>query len=292
MALVRPRLNDYHHLPFTQAEVDFAIPFLDEDIPFYLDPFLLWKSPSQQDRSLHTAVVACFNSIGRDAAGARRDQAIESLIKLSECTETGLGSARNKQGKRIGEKIAGNIVELFSTVPDIKAGGVGHLEEIQLLVEQISRDRVSDIVSNLIKSFLVDFTLDQCKRLGVPVSPVTLDVFDHDTRTFVQEQVALPVNPKNLSPLLLVPKRWLRYVPWINYEDYFDRAFVKDDAKPGSRIEVLNFNRHNYGMVREYIKAKERTQADCVVDPLFKPIAILSAKRQFAELRKLPAGRT
>ena len=33
MALVRPRLNDHYNLAFAQEEVDFAIPFLDEDIP-------------------------------------------------------------------------------------------------------------------------------------------------------------------------------------------------------------------------------------------------------------------
>lgn len=33
MTLVRPRLNDHHGLAFTKEEVDFAIPFLDEDLP-------------------------------------------------------------------------------------------------------------------------------------------------------------------------------------------------------------------------------------------------------------------
>jgi len=56
-SLVRPRLNDFHNLTFTQGEVDFAIPFLDENVPLYVDPFLLWKSPSLQDNSLHS-----FNS--------------------------------------------------------------------------------------------------------------------------------------------------------------------------------------------------------------------------------------
>ncbi len=41
MAIIRPRLNDFHSLPFKQEDVDFAIPFLDEDIPLYIDPFLL-----------------------------------------------------------------------------------------------------------------------------------------------------------------------------------------------------------------------------------------------------------
>jgi hypothetical protein len=61
MAPVRPRLNDYHGLAFTQEEADFAIPFLDDDIPLYVDPFLLWKSPSMQDQALHTALVSSFN---------------------------------------------------------------------------------------------------------------------------------------------------------------------------------------------------------------------------------------
>ena len=43
MALIRPRLTDYYGISLAQAELDFAIPFLNEDIPLYVDPFLLWK---------------------------------------------------------------------------------------------------------------------------------------------------------------------------------------------------------------------------------------------------------
>jgi len=37
--IVRPRLNDFHNLPFTQEGVDFAIPFLSEGtfVPSVLD---------------------------------------------------------------------------------------------------------------------------------------------------------------------------------------------------------------------------------------------------------------
>ena len=69
MLLIRPRLNDYYDLPITQEQVDFAIPFLDDDIPPYVDPFLLWKSPSLQDNSLHTALVR--RSITSDASPSK-----------------------------------------------------------------------------------------------------------------------------------------------------------------------------------------------------------------------------
>src|SRR5205807_10277156 len=64
MPIVRPRLTDYREVLLAQAHADFAIPFLDEDIPLYLDPFLLWRSPSQQDNVLHTALINSFNHLG------------------------------------------------------------------------------------------------------------------------------------------------------------------------------------------------------------------------------------
>jgi hypothetical protein len=51
--LIRPRLTDYHGVTLAQEDADFAIPFFSEDIPLYVDPFLMWRSPSQQDMALH-----------------------------------------------------------------------------------------------------------------------------------------------------------------------------------------------------------------------------------------------
>ena len=62
--IVRPRLNDYYGILLLQDKVDFAIPFLDEDIPLYVDPFLLWKSPSQMDNGLHDSIIQNFNHLG------------------------------------------------------------------------------------------------------------------------------------------------------------------------------------------------------------------------------------
>ena len=62
--IIRPRLSDYYSIPLLQSEVDFAIPFMDEDIPLYVDPFLLWNSPSQMDNANHICILEAFtNSI-------------------------------------------------------------------------------------------------------------------------------------------------------------------------------------------------------------------------------------
>lgn len=39
--LIRPRLTGYHGIALAQEHADFAIPFFDEGIPLYVDPFLM-----------------------------------------------------------------------------------------------------------------------------------------------------------------------------------------------------------------------------------------------------------
>lgn len=293
MALIRPRLTDHHGISAAQESLDFAIPFLDEDLPLYVDPFLLWKSPSQQDQALHTSVVASFNHFGSLAKRGRSTEAVDILVEISECREVGLGHARNKVGHRIGRSAAEDILSIFTSIPQIERGGLDHIEEVQLLVDGISRDRISDFTCNLVKSFLVDYTIDQCTTLGIPLAGVELpSLFDLRKKTLVSEKVMLPTDPLTGSPILLVPKRWLRFSPWINYEDYFANSFVKEGGAPEDlgRAEILNYNRQNYDLITTYVAAKERTREECHNDPLFKPIPALFAKRRLAELKKIPTG--
>ena len=156
--LIRPRITDYHGISAAQANIDFAIPFLDEDLPLYVDPFLLWKSPSQQDQALHTSVINSFNNLGRLAISGREDEAIQQLTIASECAEVGLGMSRKRVGTRISTERAKDILELFRVVPVYRQTGFAHFEEIQLFVKDISKDRVSDICCSFLKSFLIDYT--------------------------------------------------------------------------------------------------------------------------------------
>ena len=294
--LIRPRLTDHYNVHVPQSEIDFAIPFLDEDIPLYVDPFLMWKSPSLQDKGLHRALISAFNNLGQLAKTGNRDAAIVQLITASECNEVGFGNSANRSGKRIGRKLANDIVRLFEGVEYYRNNGIRHLEEIQLLVPGINKDRISDIACSLIKSFLIDYTHQECEELGIPMKEtIVRNVFNHEKFVFEDVPALVPVHPDHDSPLLFAPKRWLRHVPWINYEAYFKHHCPQDDvAHEGeelTRVKVLTYNRDNYGVVDSYILEKERTQKDCHSDPLFSQIPIMSARRKLTTLKKLQTGR-
>lgn len=294
--LIRPRLTDYHGITLAQEDVQFAIPFFDEDIPLYVDPFLMWRSPSQQDIALHGALLTAFNHIGQLALDGQEDEAVEALIAASECDEVGLGSSRTRHGKRIGRGKAEEILAIFRRIPRYATHGLSHIEELQFFVEGISKDRISDFACSFLKSFLIDFTIDQCNRLGIPTAPKTVpNVWDPRSRAFISVVTSLPVDPTDDRPLLLVPKRWLRFVPWISYEDYFEKHCPQDDIshEPESltRVEMLQYNRDNYGVVASYIEARERAFKDAANDPLFSQIPVRSARNKLTQIKKLPTGK-
>ena len=295
--LFRPRLTDFYGIQAPQSELDFAIPFLDEDIPLYVDPFLLWRSPSQQDQAVHTSLINAFNHLGYLLKQGNKHLAINTLIAASECDEVGLGSSIKRKGLRIGREKAEEILSLFTQIPHYEKRGFRHFEEMQFYVDGISKDRISDFSCSFLKSFLIDFTIGQCRFLGIPTQSTTVKVYDYRRNEFTNEpNVTVPVNSHNGQPLILVPKRWLRFTPWINYDDYFAHHCPQDELSHQpeeiTRVQVLNYNRQNYGVVEEYISAKERTFESCHNDPLFSQIPVTSAKRKFGLLKKLPTGKT
>ncbi|RUC69063.1 hypothetical protein [Pseudomonas aeruginosa] len=295
--MIRPRITDYHGIHKGQAELDFAIQFFNEDIPLYIDPFLLWKSPSQQDQSLHTTITNSFNYLNFLLKKGRESEAIDMLVNISECPEVGLGVSKSRRGVRLGRAQAAEVLSLFSRIENYSQFGFTHFEVIQLYINGISKDRVSDIACNYIKSFLVDYTISQCEQHGIPMEGVILDsVYSYKDQALLSNQKAyLPVNPETKEPIIFTPKRWLRFSPWINYEDYFKRHCPRDEVvnpgEPIERVQVLNYNRENYGVVESYVEYKVRQSADCVNDPLFSQIPVLSAKRKLDEILKLKSGK-
>jgi hypothetical protein len=298
MPLIRPRLTDYFGVYRAQVDLDFAIPFLDEDIPLYVDPFLLWKSPSQQDQALHTTVINSFNHLKTLLVASKEEQARQILVLASECPEVGLGQSKKRRGHRIGSALAAEILSLFRDIDNYRTQGFSHFEEIQLYVADISKDRISDICCSFLKSFLIDYTIQECQELGIPLKEVVIDsVYDSRVHKFLSgTKATLPTNPDTGEAILLVPKRWLRFGPWIGYDDYFSAYCPRDDVfnpdEPQERVKVLRYNREHYGVVRAFVEAKERTQADCHNDPLFTQIPVISAKRKLSDIRKLPTGKS
>jgi hypothetical protein len=293
------RLIDAFGLPFTQDDVPFAIPHLEEDIPLYLDPFLMWSSSDQRYRELHEQLVGFLAHFGELALGGQESAAERLLLTCQEPKELGLGYAEaSKSGSFIGPSTARLAVSLYQDTPQLHEERLDHVEELGLFLPRIAEDRISDLTACVLREFFVRFTEEQAKTHGIPTLKFKVpEVFDPEAKRWRTGLTAqLPYHPDNKSPLLFAPLDLLRHLPWINYPDYY-RSYYSRHVLPATRrkgqvpkSQVLAHNRSNYQHVKRYVTHKERSAALAQPDPLFEPLTISTLTRKATAISKLAPG--
>jgi hypothetical protein len=298
VGIVNPRLSDVFGLVIRQDEVDFVVPHMREDLPLYLDPFLLWKSDDPEYRRLHAALLSFIDEVRKHAVDGRATRASLLLSEVREPVELGLGYAAGaKRGSALGPATIDGIVRTFRQVPQLQAAGLDHLEVLALLVPGIAEDRISDLTASVINRWLAEFTERRCKDWGIPTTPHRLMGWETAALDWRPFEARLPYNPSDGSPVLLAPLNLLRRLPWINYGDYYRTAYAPLVLPPGragrtvAKQDVLAYNRAHFDTVRSYVADREAAAGACAPDPLFTPLRLTTIKKRVSEIKALPTGR-
>lgn len=287
---IKPRLIDYFDLDFTQSDVDFAIPYLTEDIPLFIDPFLLWTSKNALLNQLHDNLMDFFELIRLLVSEGDEGSARRLLFGFMEPNELGLGySSGKKRGSTIGEKLIGDIITMYREIPEIKSNGLNHIEEIQFVVPNISADRISDITYCILKEFFVRYTTVRADEYKIPTKDFMIpNVWDADRKIWNPGiKASLPYSPIDESPLILAPLGLLRHLQWINSKDYKTSFFYRHvlpreklrekKIKDIRSTQIIQFNRQKYARVQAYVHQRERAADQCDPDP-FNEETILEEK--------------
>jgi hypothetical protein len=303
------RLNEVLRLDFTQADVDFVIPDLAVDLRLAIDPFLLFKSRDPDYKSAHDLILTVFNEAIRRYATGDIDAAAQ-LINFPEVNEIGFGyTEAGIHGTGLGHYLNNLVLETLAASPALVERGVRHVEEMQLVSLGIGPDRVSDIAANILKQFLIRYTQAQADQWRIPIEhevPIP-NVFDLEDMSWADGQYDLPVNPLATPRrgVLLVPRRIVRMLPWINFDDYQRMEFglylrAKEirrvlNTPPRSPLpskpEIVAVTRREVHRIDHYVDAKERS-ADRAQPDILVPAAQLCEQTEgfIDRLRTLPAG--
>jgi hypothetical protein len=155
---------------------------------------------------------------------------------------------------------------------------------MQLLSAGIGPDRISDIAANILKRFLIDYTQRQCAiwdipmKSGVPVS----HIYNATDQTWNDSHEDLPVSAIDGSVILLVPRRLVRTLPWINYDDFIRTEFTaylaarrnqfarasmrpeefRNENKFKAKTAVVTVTKQDVGLVERYVRSREAQSAD------------------------------
>jgi hypothetical protein len=249
-------------------------PILDFDTRLFIDPFLIFAQPTPPFETAHADIVSFSNlafKLGAQTAGRTtglRYQKLLDVLSFPEARElclgyTELSTAGSGAGRGFSRVIAAGILE--SIAVGIK--NISHFEEIGLLHEGIAHDRISDITANILKPQLVKYTQEVASRHGVELQRVRLSNarFDRRSLRWSDAFVKLPLNPFSSRGVLLVPHIFLRQLPTINPEDFWDYLWTSEgdrlrrefgyEVKRGVRkADIVRLARRERFLVRRYLE--------------------------------------
>ena len=303
MNLLTTALN----LPFGQNEVDFVVPNLEQDRRLCIDPILLYKAQNMEFRSLHRKMLEIFNSaIELFEKGNKKDA--EYLIDFPEAYEIGLGYAvGTTKGSGLGSHLNRLVFETLTASPELVKRKLKHIEELQLVSLGIGADRVSDITANILKDHFLRYTRRQCELWGIPVTkavPIT-HIFNFELGHWEDRYEDLPTNPYTGTPLIFVPRRIVRVLPWINVDDYLTsefRLFLPSKKKPFqkkrkilsekialNKTEAVEITRKEVYRIDKYVTKKERTAAEAQPASVECDVPI-NIEQLITELKDLESG--
>ncbi len=171
------------------------------DLPLFVDPFLLFNSHNPEYQELHASILKYLVYL-RDKAGTDLDPAmIANLYQFKEVKQNWLGFTQlGNGGSGLGASFATALHASLNSIllnfgREVTADS--HLEKLCLIRGGVGRDNISDFTTNLIKSYLCEYTQafaneyirpDDCAEVAVSRAR-----FNYTTESWETIRYVLPI---------------------------------------------------------------------------------------------------
>jgi hypothetical protein len=247
---------------------------LINDLPLFIDPFLLFNSEEAEYQRLHEQMIDYLRFLRDKSVGGGIEKGLlKSWFTFSEVKQNWLGfSESGNSGSGLGPQFARelnrNLTAFFTDFGHERITEGSHLEKLTLIESGVGRDNVSDFTTNLIKNFLLDYTQAFAQRhirtelrRRIAVEKVR---FNYSTQVWESKRFDLPWDGEDY--VLLTPKNILtKDENWINrnglVRDYNDIVQSVEDSQLRAQI-------NNYLATRlpeDYSSKEEREARDDVI---------------------------
>jgi hypothetical protein len=245
---------------------------LINDLPLFVDPFLLFNSSDPVYQQLHESIITYLRFLkDKASAGHLNEGLLETWFTFREVKENWLGySLQGNEGTGLGmdfaRALSGNLATLFASFGSETVTRGSHLEKVCLIGTGVGRDNISDFATTLIKGYLLQYTevfarthLRPDQRRTIAVSKAG---FNYSTETWESKPYELPYIDGGyvlLTPTDLLTKDEV----WINKEDMFRdySAIVESIPNDQLRSQLNNYLTAKLAAIQERDEAEKRRKA-------------------------------
>lgn len=206
------KISEIFSLNKTQRELDFIDIDTEIDIPLFLDPYFLSTRYDAWSTSAYKTIQSYFQCVIKLLKDKKYEQAASLFHHLSEPNETCLGvSSGNPKGRGVGQNEASKIFEHIVSSKAIETGIVSNLEDIPIFVENIGKDKISDLTTNVLRMHLIKYTQEQCKLHNIPLTKQVPSGHFWDRERLLWDNISTDMLVIDGKKILLIPKGIVSY---------------------------------------------------------------------------------
>ncbi|MCM7487891.1 hypothetical protein [Enterobacter kobei] len=209
---------------------------LINDLPLFIDPFLLFNSQNDKYKTLHAEIINYVSFLkSMSDEGRLTPGLIKSWFLFPEVKQNWFGfSLVGNGGRGLGPEFAKALIENFSTTfknfgnETLTRGS--HLEKLCLIKDKVGKDSISDFTTNLIKKYLLEYTqefsIKNIDKSFLSKFMVEKVEFNYITQTWAAREFTLPAYYGEY--VLLTPRDILtKDEAWINQNEMIeDFSFI------------------------------------------------------------------
>lgn len=201
---------------------------LINDLPLFVDPFLLFGSKKDEYQTLHLDILKYLTFLKNKADdGIVNLSKIKSWYLFPEVEQNWFGySKAGNSGRGLGQKFgrafSSSISIVFEDIGKEKVAKTSHLEKAGLFEIGVGRDNISDFTTNLIKQYLLEYTesfaLKNIEAKHLKKCMVDKVYFDYGLERWMPKEYTLPYIFNDF--VILTPRDILtKDDNWINSND-------------------------------------------------------------------------
>ncbi len=225
---------------------------LINDLPLFIDPFLLFGSKKPEYQKLHDEILKYLAFLkSKSELGVTELSEVKAWYLFPEVKQnwfgySKVGNSGSGLGKKFGKAMSSSLHIVFDDLGKEKITQSSHLEKAGLFEIGVGKDNISDFTTNLIKGFLLDFTEKFAKK---HISPGRLErvnvnkvYFNFELERWMPKEFNLPFIFGDY--VLLTPKDILtKDENWINSNDLRGdfRRICNSIPNDQLRTEILNY---------------------------------------------------
>ena len=164
------KVSQHYGLARTQASLRFLDVDTDKDLRLFINANAIRSLGTTWSKHCVSLMASFFDEVLHSIQKADDKRALALLSSLSEPNETHLGLSRGRsEGRGLGTGKAKEIMAAMKGSSAVKTGLLKDLEDTVLLIVGVSVDIVSDIITNIIRGPLINFTQQVCDAYGIPL---------------------------------------------------------------------------------------------------------------------------